>query len=77
MFENQVCYIPTPLEYLYLQLEFFRQWIFQLDPHSQRSGSLSLKVAQYHLINNFLFRTNYVDVFLRRLEKAELERVLK
>ena len=45
-----------------------------LDPKKKRS--LRLKYAQYQLIYGLLFINNYIDVFLRCVEKYDVDKLL-
>jgi hypothetical protein len=45
-----------------------------MEPNKKRS--LRLKSTQYHLIQGILCRKNYDGVFLRGLEKKDVEKVL-
>jgi hypothetical protein len=75
---SEVMYIPPKHDSWYTHLSYFLHHVTcpkHLNPRERRE--VKLKSTQYCLINFVLFRRNYDDVFLRCLEKENIERVLE
>jgi len=75
---SEVLNIPLSQDSWYSDLPYFLHYGTcpeHLNPKERRA--LGLKSAQYCLINSMLFCNNYDRVFLRCLEKEDVEKVLR
>ena len=78
MYEREILQIPTTTNTWYYELKYYlSQEACPKYLDSKKRRALRLKSTLYHLINHILFWKNYDGVFLRCLEKDDVERVLK
>jgi hypothetical protein len=77
LFEREVCYIPVNSDQWYYEMKYYLT--HGTTPHymeQKKKRALRLKSSQYHLIQGILCRRNYDGVFLRCLEKEDVDKVL-
>ena len=77
-YERETLEVPLDPESLYYDIHFYLTW-GSCPEHmdSSRRRVLRLKFNQYHLANDTLYRKNYDGIWLRCLEKGDVDHVLK
>ena len=77
MYEREVLQISICTEFWHYDLKHYLSRGECLDNmNSKHSIELRLKYAQYHMINDILFRKNYDGILLICLEKDDAQKVL-
>jgi hypothetical protein len=77
LFEREVCYIPINSDQWYYEMKYYLT--HGTTPHymePKKKRYLILKSTQYQLIQGMLCRKNYDGVYLRCLEKEDVDKVL-
>jgi hypothetical protein len=77
LYAREICYIHVNSDQWFYEMKYYLTHGTTpdyLDPKKKRA--LRLKSSQYHIIQGIICRKNYDGVFLRCLEKRDVERVL-
>jgi hypothetical protein len=77
LFEREFCYVLVNYDQWYYEMKYYLT--HGIAPHymeQKKKRSLRLKSAQYHLIQRIMCTRNYDGVFLRCLEKEDIDKLL-